>query len=79
MSGNVTTPNTAAVNAIHAIGARAICFPSWGRACTLAGFDGVEWDNVDGYANRTGGRCTGRPSFRLFTIWIPLACLGGGG
>ena len=99
VAGNVTTPNTAAVNAIHAIGARAICYLDAGtwenwrtdagqfpasllgmnngwpgerwldirqtgqllplmearvQACAQAGFDGVEWDNVDGYANRTG-------------------------
>ena len=100
VAGNNTTFNTAAVNAIHANGARAICYVSagtfepWrpdvssypesikGRAvggfkdekwvdirqtsillpimearvakCKQAGFDGVEWDTVDGYTNRTG-------------------------
>jgi hypothetical protein len=24
------------------------------QKCQAAGFDGVEWDNVDGYSNRTG-------------------------
>ena len=100
IAGNSTTFNTAAVNAIHADGGRAICYvsagtfepwrpdaPSYpdsikGRAvsgfkderwldirqtstlfpildaraakCAQAGFDGVEWDNVDGFSNRTG-------------------------
>jgi len=100
IAGNNTTFNTAAVNAIHANGAKAICYVSagtfepWrpdvasypesikGRAvggfknekwvdirqtsillpimdarvakCQQAGFDGVEWDTVDGYTNRTG-------------------------
>jgi hypothetical protein len=99
VSGNNTTRNSAAVNAIHAMGAHAICyvdagtwenwradagqFPSsvlganngWPgerwldirqtsillplmdarvQGCAQAGFDGVEWDNVDGYANTTG-------------------------
>jgi hypothetical protein len=100
VAGNNTTFNTAAVNAIHANGGRAICYVSagtfepWrpdaasypdsikGRAvsgfkderwvdirqtgillpimearvakCQQAGFDGVEWDTVDGYTNRTG-------------------------
>jgi hypothetical protein len=100
VSGNNTTLNTAAVNAIHAKGGRAICYVSagtfepWradassypdsikGRSvsgfkdekwvdvrqtnillpimdarvakCAQAGFDGVEWDNVDGFSNRTG-------------------------
>jgi hypothetical protein len=99
ISGNNSTLDTAAVNAIHAMGARAICyldagtwenwrpdagqFPSsvlgrnngWPgekwldirqtsvlfplmqarvQKCVQAGFDGVEWDNVDGYSNRTG-------------------------
>ena len=99
VSGNNITPNTAAVNAIHAAGKKAICYVSAGtwenwradagqfprsvlgnkngwpgekwldirqtsvllpimearvQKCRLAGFDGVEWDNVDGYSNRTG-------------------------
>jgi len=99
ISGNNTTLDTAAVNAIHARGAKAICyvdagtwenwridagsFPSsvlgrnngWPgekwldirqtsillpimqarvQKCVQAGFDGVEWDNVDGYSNKTG-------------------------
>jgi len=99
ISGNNTTFNTAAVNAIHAAGGHAICYVSAGtwenwrvdasqfpasvkgskngwpgelwldiratsillpimdaRAakCRQAGFDGIEWDNVDGYSNRTG-------------------------
>jgi hypothetical protein len=97
--GNNTTLNTAAVNAIHANGAKAICYISAGtwenwradasafpasvlgakngwpgekwldirqtsvlvpimdarvQKCRQAGFDGVEFDNVDGYANRSG-------------------------
>jgi hypothetical protein len=97
--GNNTTLNTAAVNAIHANGAKAICYLSAGtwenwradagafpagvlgskngwpgekwldirqtsvllpimdarvQKCRQAGFDGVEFDNVDGYANRSG-------------------------
>jgi hypothetical protein len=100
IAGNNTTINTAALNAIHANGGRAICYLSagtfepWrpdaasfpdsikGRAvggfkdekwldirqtsvllpimdarvtkCRQAGFDGVEWDNVDAYSNRSG-------------------------
>jgi hypothetical protein len=99
ISGNNNTLNTAAVNAIHANGAKAICYLSAGtwenwrpdaaafpasvqgskngwpgekwldirqtsillpimqarvQKCQQAGFDGVEFDNVDGYANRTG-------------------------
>ena len=99
VSGNNTTLNTAAVNAIHASGRKAICYVSAGtwenwrvdasqfppsvlgvkngwpgekwvdirqtsvllpimdarvQKCRQAGFDGVEWDNVDGYSNRTG-------------------------
>jgi hypothetical protein len=99
ISGNNTTLNTAAVNAIHANGGKAICYVSAGtwenwrvdanqfpasvqgnkngwpgekwldirqtsvllpimdarvQKCRQAGFDGVEWDNVDGYSNRTG-------------------------
>ncbi|MGH2595981.1 MAG: endo alpha-1,4 polygalactosaminidase [Actinomycetota bacterium] len=98
VSGNNTTLNGAAVSAIHALGAKAICyvdagtwenwradagaFPSsvlgrnngWPgekwldirqtsillpimqarvQKCVQAGFDGVEWDNVDGYSNNT--------------------------
>jgi hypothetical protein len=99
ISGNNTTLNTAAVNAIHAAGGKAICYVSAGtwenwrvdanqfpasvlgakngwpgekwldirqtsillpimearvQKCRQAGFDGVEWDNVDGFSNRTG-------------------------
>ena len=99
VNGNNSTPNTVAVNAIHATGAKAICYLSAGtwenwrpdatsfpasvqgskngwpgekwldirqtttllpimqarvQTCQLAGFDGVEFDNVDGYANRSG-------------------------
>jgi len=99
ISGNNTTLNTAAANAVHAAGKRAICYVSAGswenwradagqfpasvlgnkngwpgerwldirqtgvllpimearvQKCRQAGFDGVEWDNVDGYSNRTG-------------------------
>jgi hypothetical protein len=100
IAGNNTTINTAALNAIHANGGKAICYVSagtyepWrpdaasypdsikGRAvggfkderwldirqtsvllpimdarvtkCRQAGFDGVEWDNVDAYSNRSG-------------------------
>ncbi len=99
IAGNNTTLNTAAVSAIHAIGAKAICYVDAGtwenwradagafptsvlgknngwpgekwldirqtsvllpimqarvQKCVQAGFDGVEWDNVDGYTNKTG-------------------------
>jgi hypothetical protein len=99
ISGNNTTFDTAAVNAIHAAGGKAICYLSAGtwenwrvdanqfpasvlgskngwpgekwldirqtsillpimearvQKCRQAGFDGVEWDNVDGFSNRTG-------------------------
>ena len=99
VSGNNNTLNTAAVNAIHANAAKAICYLSAGtwenwrpdasafpasvlgskngwpgekwldirqtsvllpimearvQKCQQAGFDGVEFDNVDGYANRSG-------------------------
>lgn len=98
-AGNASTVNTAAVQAIHAAGGKAICYLSAGTwenwrpdasafpasvrgrkngwpgelwldirqtatllpimqarldKCAAAGFDGVEWDNVDGYSNRTG-------------------------
>lgn len=98
-AGNASTVNTAAVRAIHAVGAKAICYISAGtwenwrpdasafpasvrgrkngwpgeawldirqtgiliplmqarlQKCVTGGFDGVEWDNVDGYSNRTG-------------------------
>jgi hypothetical protein len=99
ISGNNTTLNTAGVNAVHALGRKAICYVSAGtwenwradanqfpasvkgskngwpgelwldirqtaillpimdarvQKCRQAGFDGVEFDNVDGYSNRTG-------------------------
>jgi hypothetical protein len=99
ISGNNTTLDTAAVNAIHAAGGKAICYVDAGtwenwradanqfpasvqgskngwpgerwldirqtsillpimearvQKCRSAGFDGVEWDNVDGYSNKTG-------------------------
>jgi hypothetical protein len=99
VAGNSSTINTAAVNAIHAAGGRALCYMSAGswenwrpdagafpssvlgakngwagerwldirqtsillpimearvQKCVQGGFDGVEWDNVDGYSNRTG-------------------------
>ena len=99
ISGNNNTLSTVAVSAIHANGAKAICYLSAGtwenwrpdagsfpasvqgskngwpgekwldirqtaillpimqarvQKCSQAGFDGIEWDNVDGYANRTG-------------------------
>ena len=99
ISGNNTTLDTAAVNAIHGHTEKAICYVSAGtwenwrvdaslfpasvqgskngwpgekwldirqtsillpimearvQKCKQAGFDGVEWDNVDGYSNRTG-------------------------
>ena len=98
-AGNASTVNTAAVEAIHAAGGKAICYISAGTwenwrpdagafpasvrgrkngwpgeawldirqtsallpimqarldKCVAAGFDGVEWDNVDGYSNRSG-------------------------
>jgi hypothetical protein len=99
ISGNNTTLNTAGVNAVHALGRKAICYISAGtwenwradagafpasvkgskngwpgelwldirqtsillpimdarvQKCRQAGFDGVEFDNVDGFSNRTG-------------------------
>jgi hypothetical protein len=99
VSGNNSTLATAATSAIHANGAKAICYVSAGtwenwrpdtaafpasvlgakngwpgekwldirqtsvllpimqarvQKCAQAGFDGVEFDNVDGYANRSG-------------------------
>lgn len=99
VSGNNTTLDSAAVNAIHAQGAKAICYVDAGtwenwRAdagafpasvkgknngwpgekwldirqtatlvpimdarlakCVQAGFDAVEWDNMDGYSNASG-------------------------
>jgi hypothetical protein len=99
VAGNNTTLNTAAVNAVHARGAGAICYISAGtwekwradanqfpasvqgakngwpgerwldirktsvllpimearvQKCREAGFDGIEFDNVDGYSNHTG-------------------------
>jgi hypothetical protein len=97
--GDTSAPNAAAVTAIHAAGAFAICYVDAGTwenwrpdasqfpasvlgaqngwpgeqwldirqtsillplmqarlvKCVQAGFDAVEWDNVDGYANTTG-------------------------
>jgi len=105
LEGNPTTPNTAAVDAIHARGGHAICYVSAGSwenwrgdadsfpasvkgktngwpgerwldirrigilapimerrvaACAHAGFDAVEWDNVDAYTNDTGFPLTAR-------------------
>lgn len=99
VSGDNSTVDTAAVNAIHAAGGHAICYLDAGtwedwrpdagefpdsvkgnkngwpgerwldiratsvllpimsarvQRCADAGFDAVEWDNVDGYTNRTG-------------------------
>jgi hypothetical protein len=100
MAGNNSTINTAALEAIHAEGGKAICYLSAGTfepwrpdaasypdqikgkpvsgfederwldirrthvllpimearvaKCRRAGFDGVEWDNVDAYSNDTG-------------------------
>ncbi len=31
--------------------------------CRYAGFDGIEWDNVDGYTNKTGFPLTADPGF----------------
>jgi hypothetical protein len=98
-AGNASTVNTAAVEAIHQAGGKAICYISAGtwenwrpdaskfpdnllgkkngwpgerwldirqtslllplmeerlKKCVTTGFDSVEWDNVDGYSNRTG-------------------------
>ena len=96
---DAVTPNTTGTAAVHARGAKAICYVSAGTwedwrpdagqfpasvkgskngwpgerwldirqtsvlipimdarvaKCRQAGFDGVEWDNVDGYSNRSG-------------------------
>jgi hypothetical protein len=40
--------------------------------CRRKGFDGVEFDNVDGYANRTGFRITGRDQIR-YNRWLAEA------
>jgi hypothetical protein len=37
--------------------------------CARKGFDGVEFDNVDGYANRTGFALTGRDQLR-YNVWL---------
>ncbi len=37
--------------------------------CASMGFDGVEFDNVDGYANHTGFRLTAANQFR-FDVWL---------
>ncbi len=40
--------------------------------CVRKGFDGVEFDNVDGYANRTGFRLTGRDQLE-YNSWLARA------
>src|SRR5262245_13764521 len=37
--------------------------------CAEKGFDGIEFDNVDGYANDTGFPLTGRDQLR-FNVWL---------
>jgi hypothetical protein len=37
--------------------------------CARKGFDGVEFDNVDGYANRTGFPFTGAEQLR-YDVWL---------
>ena len=40
--------------------------------CARKGFDGVEFDNVDGYANRTGFPLTGADQLR-YNVWLANA------
>ena len=118
VSGNNTTLNTAAVNAIHARGGHVICYVDAGtwenwrvdagqfpasvlgskngwpgekwldirqlsvlgpimsarvQKCKQAGFDGVEFDNVDGYSNRTGFPLTADDQLNYDTYLANLA------
>lgn len=41
--------------------------------CKLAGFDAIEWDNVDGYANRTGFPLTAANQLDFNTLLAKLA------
>jgi hypothetical protein len=122
VSGNNTTLNTAAVNAIHARGGHAICYVDAGtwenwrvdagqfpasvlgnkngwpgekwldirqqsvlgpimssrvQKCKQAGFDGVEFDNVDGYTNRTGFPLTANDQLTYDTYLANLAHANG--
>ena len=118
VSGNDTTLNTGAVDAIHARGGHVICYVDAGtwenwradagrfpasvlgrhngwpgerwldirqlstlrpimsarvRKCQKAGFDGVEFDNVDGYTNPTGFPLTGHDQLRYDMYLANLA------
>lgn len=118
VSGNNTTLNTAAVNAIHARGGHVICYVDAGtwenwrvdanqfpasvlgnkngwpgekwldirqvsvlgpimsarvQKCKQAGFDGVEFDNVDGYQNKTGFPLTAQDQLNYDTYLANLA------
>lgn len=110
--------NSAAVQAIHAAGGKAICYISAGtwenwrpdagvfpasvrgrrngwpgevwldirqtgillprmearlKKCVSGGFDGVEWDNVDGYSNRTGFPLTAADQINYNALLANLA------
>jgi len=118
VAGNSSTPNSAAVNAIHARGGHAICYvdagtwenwrPDAGQfpasvqgskngwpgerwldirqqsvlmpimsarvdRCKQAGFDAVEFDNVDGYSNKTGFPLTANDQLSYNTALANLA------
>jgi hypothetical protein len=118
VSGNNTTINTAAVNAIHARGGHVICYVDAGtwenwradagqfpasvlgskngwpgekwldirqisalgpimtarvQKCKQAGFDGVEFDNVDGYSNKTGFPLTAADQLNYDTYLANMA------
>ena len=47
------------------------------RKCKQAGFDGVEFDNVDGYSNRTGFPLTAGDQFNYDTYLANLAHYNG--
>jgi hypothetical protein len=114
VNGRIDEVNTAAVNAIHAKGARAICYLDAGtwenwrpdsnrypsvvlgrkngwpgerwvdirridilgpilaaraQSCKQAGFDAIDWDNVDSYQNRSGFPLTANDQLQ-FNIYL---------
>jgi len=118
VNGRIDEMNTAATSAIHAKGARAICYldagtwenwrpdanqyPSvvlgrkngWAgerwvdirridllgpilaaraQKCVQAGFDAIEWDNVDGYQNRSGFPLTANDQLQFNAYLANLA------
>ena len=118
VNGRIDEMNTAATSAIHAKGARAICYLDAGtwenwrpdanqypsvvlgrrngwpgerwvdirridilgpilaaraQKCVQAGFDAIEWDNVDGYQNRSGFPLTANDQLQFNAYLANLA------